>query len=409
MLTPLFLIEKNHVSYLVELPEFAPGFNATEQMGMLAAQTDWQAVLEFLTQYSDNKNTLASYAREVEKFLLWLIHIAKKPISAVNRQDWQHFLAFLTSPNPDWAGPRTPRTIDGKPNPNWRPFCERFEAEPLAKTMNTDAGSFRTALSATSIKLTQKILESFFNFLVENGYLNANPCTVSRSRRKQALPAHSVLDRAIDIELVDEVIDSLYAKQNRTTNKGAQFQLIRARYLIQLLAGTGLRLEEACNHCFGDIRIVKDEWILSIVGKGSKPRQIVIFSDLKALICEYRLAIGLTSPTPLYGEKHVLIPSMRDLTKPLTPRRVDQIMREIFDDFAKEKLYQAQQAHNMQDKGALLHQVSILEKASPHWLRHLHATYYLKHSGDLKSTMDRLGHASVGTSMLYIHNKQSLD
>lgn len=409
MLTPLFLLDKKHVSYLVELPQFAPGFNATEQMSMLAAQTDWQAILEFLIQYSDNKNTFASYTREVERFLLWLIHIAKKPISAVNRQDWQLFLSFLTAPNPDWAGPRVPRTIDGKPNPNWRPFCERFEAEPLAKTMNTDAGSLRTSLSANSIKLTQKILESLFNFLVENGYLNANPCTVSSTRRKQMLQSHSVLDRAIDLDLVDEVIDSLYAKQQRCTNKRLKFQLIRARYLIQLLAGTGLRLEEACNHSFGDIRIVKDEWILNIIGKGSKPRQIVIFVDLKALISEYRLAIGFNSPTPLYGEKNVLVPSMRDFTKPLTPRRVDQIMRETFDDFAKEKLFQAQQTHDIHEKGTLLHQVSILEKASPHWLRHLHATYYLKHSGDLKSTMDRLGHASVGTSMLYIHNKQSLD
>jgi site-specific recombinase XerD len=411
MLQPIFAIdsETKAIRYFHSMPAFAPGFNATDSMSMLGAQNDWEAVLEYLDQYASNANTISSYVKEIERFLLWLIHIANKPISAVNRTDWQQFLKFIESPPADWCGQRAPKFIDDKPNPLWRPFGEWFEKDPLAKTTLSDAGHMRTGLSSSSIRLTQKILESLYNFLVETGHLNANPCMVSRNKRKKQGAQNTPMTRMIEHDLVDEVIDHLYQYQQKLTDKNQIFQAIRARYIIQLFAGTGLRLEELCNHRFENFKISKDEWTLNIIGKGEKPRSIVLFADLKALIAEYRTAIGLQSPTPLYGEQTALAPSMNDLSKPLTPRRVGQIIREAFDSYAKAKYQQAQSTRDPETAGYLLHEVSILEKASAHWLRHLHATYYLKHSGgDLRSTMDRLGHSHVSTTMGYLHTKQQV-
>lgn len=405
---PLFIIDKNHVSFSYKLPKYEPGFNATEQMSMLGADNDYDAVIEFLSQYYDSPNTLISYAKEAERFLLWLIHMADKPLSAVNRQDWQNFIKFIENPPADWSGPKVPRHIDNKPNPAWRPFNTRFEAEPLAKSQGVNKGELVTGLGKSSSKLSQKIVETMFGFFVDNGYLNANPCSTSRSRRRKN-HEQPVTERSLEIELVDEVIDYLYQQQKAATNVRKAFQFLRSRYIIQLLTGTGLRVSESTGHTFGDIKVSKEEWVLNIVGKGEKPRSIVIFADLKAVISEFRLAIGLNSPTPLFGEKTALIPSQYDLNKPITTRRVDQIFREVFDQYARLKCELAQQVDDPEEKGYLFNQVSILEKVSPHWCRHTHATNYLQDSGhDLKSTMDRLGHAHVNVTFGYIHSKQKI-
>jgi site-specific recombinase XerD len=81
-------------------------------------------------------------------------------------------------------------------------------------------------------------------------------------------------------------------------------------------------------------------------------------------------------------------------------------MRETFDHASKIKQEQASQCDNQDEKGMLLRDASILEKASAHWLRHSHATYFLKMSNqNLKLTMTRLGHSDVSTTMIYLHEE----
>lgn len=403
---PLLYIDNHKVSFACSLPKFEPGFNATEKMSMLGSDNDFDAVIEFLNQYAETSNTLASYAKETERFLLWLIHVAHKPLSAVNRQDWQSYCAFIEAPPADWCGPRVSRFIDSDPNPAWRPYNARIQHAPLAKTQGKDDGELVTGLGSSSAKLSRKIIETLYSFLVDNGHLNANPCTGTRTRTK-ANYQKPVIERSLEMELVDEVIDHLYQKQKHAKSKREAFQLLRARYIIQLLTATGLRVSESTGHTFGDIKVSKDEWVLNVVGKGDKPRSIVIFPDLKAVISEFRIAIGLDSPSPLYGEKTALIPAEHDFNQSITSRRVEQIFRQVFDRYAKHKYELAQRETDPEKKGYLLNQVSVLERVSPHWCRHTHATNYLEESGqDLKSTMDRLGHGHINVTFGYIHSKQ---
>jgi site-specific recombinase XerD len=44
-----------------------------------------------------------------------------------------------------------------------------------------------------------------------------------------------------------------------------------------------------------------------------------------------------------------------------------------------------------------------LRKASPHWLRHTHATHALARGAELTTVRDNLRHASVSTTSLYLH------
>lgn len=44
-----------------------------------------------------------------------------------------------------------------------------------------------------------------------------------------------------------------------------------------------------------------------------------------------------------------------------------------------------------------------LSRASPHWMRHTHATHALARGAELTTVRDNLRHASVSTTSLYLH------
>jgi site-specific recombinase XerD len=44
-----------------------------------------------------------------------------------------------------------------------------------------------------------------------------------------------------------------------------------------------------------------------------------------------------------------------------------------------------------------------LRRATPHWMRHTHATHALDGGAELKSVRDNLRHASIATTSVYLH------
>jgi site-specific recombinase XerD len=44
-----------------------------------------------------------------------------------------------------------------------------------------------------------------------------------------------------------------------------------------------------------------------------------------------------------------------------------------------------------------------LRQASPHWMRHTHATHALAHGAELTIVRDNLRHASISTTSIYLH------
>lgn len=407
MIKPLLSVQNGKPVFVTKPPKFDAGFNRAESMSMLDSDDDWQVVIEYLSQFVTKPNTLENYLKEVERFLLWLIHEKQKPISAVNRADWLSYSEFIKSPPTSWCSAKERKFHkDGiSLNHSWRPFEIRYFYEPLA-TKILDVGEQSkviTGLSENSQGLAKRIVESMYTFLVTSGHLNANPAMSPRTRNRQSIIKKSFSERTISDELVDFTIDTLFYAEKQAQSEREKFGFLRARYIIQLLVGTGLRLSEAANHTYGDISIRDGKWFLSIVGKGDKPRCIELFNDVVSVMKEFRIAIGCTSEIPLFKDPMKLIPS-RNVNKAISGRRIIQILRESFDFACKAKILAAETTDCERDKGLLLRDASYLEKASAHWLRHAHASYFLKSSGqNLKATMDRLGHADVSTTMIYIH------
>jgi hypothetical protein len=66
------------------------------------ASTD--AIRCFLVEYDRSPGTFRIYQRECERLLLWSLVECRKPLSSLNRQDFEGYLNFLADPQPAACG-----------------------------------------------------------------------------------------------------------------------------------------------------------------------------------------------------------------------------------------------------------------------------------------------------------------
>jgi integrase/recombinase XerD len=204
-------------------------YNKKSGAALINAKTDGEAITAFLKEYKDSPATLISYAKEVERLLLWCIHVGKVNISSIKHDHLLAYQDFLKSPTPKklWCNPCTPRlNKDDSLNSNWRPFVK--------------------GLSGPSINKSIKILDSFFNYLVQTNYLSGNPMAVDRRRKRRNDSKPKIIDRYLEMDEILATLEVLTdARDSEHTN---DYQIIRARYIILLLFFTGLRIAEAADH-----------------------------------------------------------------------------------------------------------------------------------------------------------------
>lgn len=66
----------------------------------IGAQTDIEAIRCFLAEYDRSPGTHRIYQRECERLLLWSLIECGRPLSSLNRQDFEGYLHFLADPQP---------------------------------------------------------------------------------------------------------------------------------------------------------------------------------------------------------------------------------------------------------------------------------------------------------------------
>lgn len=277
---------------------------------LIEAANDGEAISAFLSEYKDSPETLRSYVKEIERLLLWCIHVADITISGLRREHLLKYQQFLKHPSPKkhWCGPNVGReTKEGLLNSAWRPFVK--------------------GLSPSSINTAMKIIGSFFNYLVQTHYLIGNPLALERRKKNRQAGRARVVDRYLELDEIHATLDAL--SDLSFTDDQQKFQITRARYIILLLFFTGMRISEAANHRMGHFLQRENNWFLRVTGKGKKIREIPVPDDLLAALAEFRLAIGLPSAEPKFRERAPLIP-MQNLKQPISARRIDQILRGDF-------------------------------------------------------------------------------
>lgn len=350
-------------------------YNQELKTVFIDAKNDAEAISSFLNEYKNSPATLRSYAKEIERLLLWCIHVSKKNISGLRRDHLIEYQRFLKKPTPVkfWCGPNIGRcNKDGSYNKNWRPFVK--------------------GLGNSSINIVLKILDSFFNYLVQTRYLIGNPLVVDRMRKKRNSSKPRIVDRYLELDELNAVFKAL--DQYQITNNNDKFKVTRARYIVLLLFYTGLRIAESAQHGMKHFIKRKGRWFLRVTGKGKKVREIPIPDALIDALAEFRLAVGLPSPEPKFREKVPLIP-MQNLKNPISTRRIDQILRWAFELAAR--IFDKDEPRK----------ASKLRQASAHWLRHSYVTYLLEAGASLKVVQENAGHANIGTTMHYHHIAQT--
>ena len=213
----------------------------------------------------------------------------------------------------------------------------------------------RRGLGPASLALRLSALRSFFDWMVSQGELAANPAKgIAAPKIPRHLPKNIDVDdvnRLLDIDLNDPLA-------------------VRDRAMLEVMYGAGLRLSELVNLDIKHLDLESGEvWVM---GKGSKERRLPIGRNAVAWIEHWLDLRGLfgTDDDALFLSK---------LGKRISARNVQKR-------FAEWGIKQGLNSH-----------------VHPHKLRHSFATHMLESSGDLRGVQELLGHANLSTTQIYTH------
>jgi site-specific recombinase XerD len=148
---------------------------------------DIKQALIFLKSYEGSQGTFNSYRREIERLLHWSTLIKHKSLGELKRTDIENFIGFCQKPPKSWIGiKKAPRFIEKEglriPNPEWRPFVATISKTAYRKGEKPDIKNFK--ISHDSIKELFAILSAFYNYLLQEEYVDINPVTLIRLKNK---------------------------------------------------------------------------------------------------------------------------------------------------------------------------------------------------------------------------------
>lgn len=202
------------------------------------------------------------------------------------------------------------------------------------------------------------VINSFYDFLVDENIIKENPCAnIVSPKVAKKLPVYLTeeeVNRLLDVQLITP-----YDYRNKA--------------MLELLYATGLRISELVNLKLTDLDA--HNCFVRVFGKGKKER-IVPITDLALkylviYVTEYRNII-------LKNKVSDYLFISNSLTN---------ISRQGFFKIIKKECKRA----------------GIEKNVSPHVLRHSFATHLLRHGANLRIIQELLGHEDISTTQIYAH------
>lgn len=355
---------------------------------------DFTHTLQFLKSYTGSLGTFTSYRRETERLLQWTWHIKKATLPDLKREDIEQFVRFCQSPPPAWTGLHKVRRYREKeglrqPNPLWRPFVAHVSKS--ARKHGAVPEITDCLLSQGSTQEIFAILSTFFNFLIAEGYLQANPVALIRQKskfiRKQQKAAPIRRLSLPQWQCVMQAAEEL-AMENPDYHE-------RTRFILTLLFGMYLRISELAAsprwipsmHDFA--KDSHDQWWFTTVGKGNKQRQIAVSDAMLESLIRWRHHLGLPS-LPSAADNSPLIPKMRGHGPMQDTAPLRRLVQQCFDK-AAQRLRATHQPL----------EADTLEVATVHWLRHTGISEDVR-IRPREHVRDDAGHGSSATTDRYI-------
>jgi len=343
------------------------GVNRANHNGcQINADDDMAAISAWLSEYQDSPQTYRSYRKEAERLLLWAVIELNKPISSLNREDFVAYEQFITDPQPQdrWCGPRFPRLSD-----KWRPFQGPLKPQ-----------SQRQALV---------IIQSLLSYLVEAGYLAANPFALRRRRLPKAKQDEQIIERYLDKDLWVYLYQYVVNQVPTSDREKAHYE--RNRYLLSLLYLLTPRVSEIANHTMGSFREREGKWWWHVTGKGEKTQRIPVNTTMLEALLRYRQHLNL-APRPQINESIPIILNITG-TRGISANMIYRIMKKLAQNAAD----------NLESCDAV--KADKLRRASTHWFRHTGLTHQLNSGMDLRFVNKNARHAKMETTSIYLHTE----
>jgi len=343
--------------------------------------SDYQHASEFIYSYRGSPDTFSTYRRELEHFLHWCWLVAKKSLNQIVREDIEAYAEFARQPPANWIGEKNvPRFFDKEglrvPNPDWRPYV--------------NAGG-EYVVSQAALQSLFGVLSSFFNFLIQEKYLAANPVTQLRQKSKflRKRQTQGKIRRLSPLQW-EYVIDSAQkmALEQPLVHERTLFIMnaLFAMYLrISELVETP-RWQPQMGHFQAD---QEGNWWFLTVGKGNKEREISVSDAMLEALKRYRKSRGL-SALPGPGEATPLVHKTRGKGGITSTRQIRGIVQACFD-----------YAAELMRKEGFTEDAERLAVATVHWLRHTGISEDVKHR-PREHVRDDAGHGSSAITDRYI-------
>ncbi|MCC5612242.1 site-specific integrase [Nostoc sp. CHAB 5834] len=343
-------------------------------MLQLEAANDFQALDAFLSEHEGSSATFRLYRRETERLFLWAWIVKDKPVSSLNREDFDEYLAFLADPQPAqyWCGPRAPQESS-----QWKPFVGK---------LNVSAGT--TALSS---------LNSLFTWWTNAGYLKGNPLGLMKQKKQKlyeatrtplsAMGNQPKMERFLDADMWKALMCALEQLPRETPADVAKYE--RAVFLVSLLYLLVPRAGELETHRMNSFQEHRGRWWWHVVGKGQKEALIPVPDDMLTALVRYRKFLGL-SAVPSMTDTSPLLRSVRDGSK-ITARQLNRILKELF-----------LQASNLLPDDQV-HKREKMRRASAHWGRHTGITGKVDAGMEMRYVQRDARHADARTTEMYSH------
>src|SRR5690606_37413532 len=203
-------------------------------------------------------------------------------------------------------------------------------------------------------------LKAYFKYLLKTRQLQINPLD-----KHKALKTQTKVEVPFSKEEIRAVLDSF--------EFDTSFEGMRDKTIIEMFYATGMRRAELINLTINAVDFANKT--IKVLGKRNKERIIPILPVLEQLLKEY-----LYHRDQVTGSEHTdclfILKNGHKINESFVYRTINGY-------FSK---------------------ASTKQKKSPHILRHSFATHLLNEGADLNSVKELLGHSSLASTQVYIHN-----
>ncbi len=360
------------------------------------ADVDLEYALKFLYSYNGSSATYNSYRRELERLLQWSWRIQQVSAFTLQREHIENFVRFCLNPPLAWIGTKNVARFKNDKgervaNKEWRPFVVLVSKSEFRNGAVADVKRFRPSQSA--IRATFTALSSFYDFLLQESLVGANPVALIRQKnkfvRKDLLKP---IVRRISTIQWDYVLETAEIMAEKNPGEHERTLFVMNSLFAMYLRISELVADERSAPVMGDFKKDRDgNWWFYVTGKGNKERTVTVCNEMLSALKRYRRHLEI-SPLPNANEQVPLIAKTKGKGPVTSSRHVRRIVQLCFDN-----------AYQRMVRDGLKDDADDLKVATVHWLRHTGISEDVKFR-PREHVRDDAGHATMATTDRYIES-----